>query len=214
MKTFFLSLIAILFSPTLFAQQWIVEAEPGGTVTWSEDSIADIHAPKGLTLWNTQKLQGKHVVIEYEARIVSDGRVSDLNCFWMASDPEAKDVFVNMEKRGGVFLNSYSLKLYYMGYGGNYNSTTRFRRYDGDKRGITSAEHRPAIITEYLDSAHLLKPDHWYKIRLEVKGKRVRYYIDGERLVNYKDAHPLHEGYFGFRTTLAHAQLRNFKVIE
>ena len=32
------------------AAQWVVEAEPGGHVTWSKDSVADIHAQGGLTL--------------------------------------------------------------------------------------------------------------------------------------------------------------------
>ena len=35
-----------------------------------------------------------------------------------------------------------------MGYGGNYNSTTRFRRYDGNEAGITDPKVRPAILKE------------------------------------------------------------------
>ena len=27
--------------------------------------------------------------------------------------------------------------MYYLGYGGNYNSTTRFRRYDGNEAAVT-----------------------------------------------------------------------------
>ena len=42
----------------------------------------------------------------------------------------------------------YSLQLYYLGYGGNHNSTTRFRRYDGDESGITNPKARPAILKE------------------------------------------------------------------
>lgn len=195
------------------ADRWAVEAEEGGKVTWQGDSLADIHAPKGLTLWNRQLLEG-NVRIEYEARIVGNARVSDLNCFWMAQDPEAKDVFVNMKKRGGKFLNSYTMALYYMGFGGNHNTTTRFRRYDGDKRGVEQAEYRPAILREYLDREHLLKGDHWYRICLECIDGRVRYVIDGECLVDFVDTKPLRRGYFGFRTTLSHAQMKNYKVTK
>lgn len=198
-------------APKTYRERWRVEAEPGGYVTWSKDSVADIHAPKGLTLWNTTLMRG-NVTIEYEARIVGDGRVSDLNCFWMASDPEAGDVFANAKKRGGAFLNTYTMRLYYMGYGGNYNSTTRFRRYDGDRRGVADARFRPAILREYTDSAHLLRGDHWYKIRIDVCDGRTRFFIDGECLVDYVDPLPLTEGYFGFRTTLAHAQMRNWRL--
>lgn len=194
------------------ASQWIVEAEPGGHVTWSKDSVADIHAQGGLTLWNTHMMQG-NVIIEYDARIVGDGRVSDLNCFWMASVGEGSGSPITprlLKARGGRFLNSYTMRLYYLGYGGNYNSTTRFRRYTGDGRGVDSALCRPRILREYLDTAHLITADHWYHIRLEQIDGRVRYIIDGECLVDYVDPHPLTKGWFGFRTTLSHAQLRNF----
>lgn len=197
-------------SPPIHKERWKVETEPGGYVTWSGDSVADIHAPKGLTLWNTTLLRG-NITIEYEARIVGDGRISDLNCFWMASDPEADDVFANAKKRGGVFTNTYTMQLYYMGYGGNHNSTTRFRRYNGDKRGVADARFRPAILREYTDTAHLLKGDHWYKIKIEVCDGRTLFSIDGECIVDYVDPLPLTEGYFGFRTTLAHAQMRNWR---
>lgn len=192
------------------ARQWIVEAESNGYVTWSEESVADIHAPGGLTLWNKALMQG-NVTIEYEARIVGDGRISDLNCFWMASDPNAKDVFTNAKKRGGKFLETYAMQLYYVGYGGNHNSTTRFRRYDGDTRGVTKAPFRPAILREYTDKDHLITGDHWYKVKLEAVDGHVRFTIDGECLVDFVDPKPLTKGHFGFRTTLAHAQLRNFK---
>ncbi len=195
------------------AGQWLVEAEGEGSVTWGKDSVADIHAPGGLTLWNKSLMRG-NVTIEYEARIVGDGRISDLNCFWMASDPEAKDVFVNAKKRGGKFINSYTMRLYYVGYGGNHNSTTRFRRYNGDARGVTDARFRPAILREYTDSSHLLRGDHWYKVKLEITDGRVRFIIDGECLVDFVDPEPLTEGFFGFRTTLAHAQLRGFRYSE
>lgn len=208
-----IALLAVASLPLCAKKQWIVEAEKNGYVTWSKDSVADIHAPGGLTLWNTARMRG-NVTIEYEARIVSDGRISDLNCFWMASDPKAKDVFQNAKARGGKFINSYTLSLYYMGYGGNYNATTRFRCYRGDERGVTDAAFRPAILREYTDKEHMIKGDHWYKIRLEAIDGRVRYIIDGECLVDYVDPTPLTEGFFGFRTTLAHAQLRNFKFSQ
>lgn len=206
-------LLCLALSLQVNSKGWVVEAEAGGYVTWSKDSVADIHAQGGLTLWHTSKMQG-NVVIEYDARIVGDARVSDLNCFWMASLPTGKgDSPISpkhLKERGGAFLNSYTMQLYYVGYGGNYNKTTRFRRYDGDARGVSQAEYRPAILREYLDSAHLIQADHWYHIRLEQIDGRVRYIIDGECLVDFVDTKPLTEGYFGFRTTLSHAQLKNF----
>ena len=189
---------------------WWMEAEDKASTVTNRDGIIDIVAPKGLTLWNTNLMQG-NTVIEYEARIVSDprfkddkgnNRISDLNCFWMAE---------RCGGCGGKFVNNSALRLYYMGYGGNWNTTTRFRRYTGYPMTTDSLWLRPVILKEYTDPAHLIKGDHWYSIRIEVIDGRVKYFIDGECLVDYVDPRPLTRGYFGFRTTLSHAQMRNFR---
>ncbi len=203
-------LLLLFYALSTHAQTWRVEAEDAASsVTW-KDGVATIVAPKGLTLWCEEKMDG-NTVIEYEARIVADKRmkdadgkvrVSDLNCFWMADQCGGY---------GGRFVDNYALQLYYMGFGGNGNTTTRFRRYTGDTRGIDSVEYRPKVLKEYTDKGHLLEGNRWYKIRLEQKDGHARYYIDGELLVDYVDPKPLREGYFGFRTTMAVAQLRNFR---
>lgn len=206
------SLLLLLLSSSLYAQTWSIEAEdPTSKVTWA-DGMADIIAPKGLTLWCNDLMQG-NTIIEYEARILRDARftteqgairTSDLNCFWMASR--------KLGMKHPRFADYYRLEMYYMGFGGNWNTTTRFRRYNGDARGVDSAQYRPRILKEYTDTAHLLRPDdQWHQIRLEQVDGHVRYFIDGELLVDYVDIHPLTQGYFGFRTTLSHAQLRHFR---
>lgn len=197
-----------------FHKYWKVESEsPDYKVTFIGDT-AEIVSPKGLTLWRKEKMNGR-VTIEYDACIVVEkegDRLSDLNCFWMASDPTCPDNIWKREKwRNGIFLNCYSLQLYYMGYGGNYNSTTRFRRYDGNKAGITDPKARPAIWKEYTDADHLLKANHWYHIKITNEDNRISYYIDGKQLVDFRDAEPLTEGWFGFRTTLSRTRITNFR---
>lgn len=199
-----------------FDKYWMVESEsPDYKVTFRGDTV-EIVSPKGLTLWRKEAFTTP-VTIEYDACVVTespDDRLSDLNCFWMASDPHVAggDIATRLQERQGVFLNCYALQLYYMGYGGNHNSTTRFRRYDGNEEGITDPEKRPAILVEYTDSAHLLQPDHWYHVKLENVADSVRYYIDGEKLVDFVDPQPLKEGYFGFRTTLSRTRITNFQA--
>ena len=197
-----------------FHKYWKVESEsPDYKVTFIGDT-AEIVSPKGLTLWRKEKMNGR-VTIEYDACVVVEkegDRLSDLNCFWMASDPAYPDNIWKREKwRNGIFLNCYSLQLYYMGYGGNYNSTTRFRRYDGNEAGIADPKIRPAIWKEYTDADHLLKANHWYHIKITNEDNRVSYYIDGERLVDFRDAEPLTEGWFGFRTPLSRTRITNFR---
>lgn len=197
-----------------FHKYWKIESEsPHYCLTFQGDT-AEIVSPQGLTLWRKEKMHG-NVTIEYDACVVvaSDGdRLSDLNCFWMASDPQHPDNLWARERwRSGIFLHCYSLQLYYLGYGGNHNTTTRFRRYDGDEAGITDPQARPAILKEYTDADHLLKPNHWYHIKITNENHRIRYYIDGQCLVDFRDAQPLTEGWFGFRTTLSRTRITNFR---
>lgn len=197
-----------------FNKYWRVESEsPDYRVTFRGDT-AEILSPKGLTLWRKEKMSGK-VTIEYDACVVVEkegDRLSDLNCFWMASDPQSPDNLWKRAKwRSGIFLHCYTLQLYYLGYGGNHNSTTRFRRYDGDEAGVTDKDKRPAILTEYTDKENLLKPNHWYHIKITNENNRVCYYIDGKRLVDFRDPNPLTEGWFGFRTTLSRTRITNFR---
>lgn len=194
-----------------FNKYWKIESEGPCEVTFRGDT-AEFVAPKGLSVWRKDKMKGR-TVIEYDAQVVTehpDDRLSDLNCFWMASDPNASDIWKNLNKRGGKFVNSYTLRLYYLGYGGNHNSTTRFRRYTGDARSVDSVAYRPAIIKEYTDADHLLKPGKWYHIKITTDGLRTQYFIDGERLVDFRDPDPLTEGWFAFRTTLSRTRLTNF----
>ncbi len=204
-------------TPGEFEKYWMVESEsPDSKVSFSGDTI-EIVAPKGLTLWRKAKMSGD-VTIEYDACVVVEcatDRLSDLNCFWMASDPkQPADISARAGWRRGIFARCYTLQLYYVGYGGNHNRTTRFRRYDGNEAGVTDKAARPAILKEYTDTAHLLRPNHWYHVRLEAHGGRVRYYIDGQLLVDYADPQPLREGWFGFRTTLSRTRMANFRYTE
>ena len=199
-----------------FDKYWQVESEsPQYQVTFAGDTC-EILAPKGLTLWRKQKLQ-QGTTVEYDACVVDEGkagdRLSDLNAFWLASDPHAKDLWARARWRSGIFLRCYTLQMYYLGFGGNHNTTTRFRRYDGDEAGVDDATRRPAILKEYTDAGHLLKANHWYHVKIESTATgRTRFYMDGECIVDYLDPQPLKEGWFGFRTTLSRTRITNFQV--
>lgn len=210
-------ILATIFAIGIEAHnKWILEAEDPSTRLMFKDDTLDIESPKGVTVWWNEKLEGD-VEIEYYARVVCEGgkndRLSDLNCFWMATDPQTGgDIRKRAKWRNGVFNNCYSMKLYYLGYGGNSNSTTRFRRYDGDYESFHREGKRPDIIVEHTDKEHLLKANHWYHIRITTNGIRTQYYIDGKLIVDYADPEPLRSGWFGFRSTKSHTQLTGFKV--
>jgi hypothetical protein len=119
---------------------WTVEQQPGGTVT-IEDGAIVIADEGGCTVWFNQRLEAP-VIITYTATVSSKARVSDLNCFWMATDPSRPgDLLAPGHTRTGAFATYDTLRTYYVGYGGNTNSTTRFRRYNGDGTKPLLPEH-------------------------------------------------------------------------
>jgi rhamnogalacturonan endolyase len=198
-------------------KDWVAETEDAASLRYlPADSSLDVVASKGFTLWYKYAFEGD-LTIRYEICAVRGGdtldRCSDLNCFWMASDPLHPDsLFVRSGFRGGVFGRYYSLSLYYMGFGGNNNTTTRFRKYDGDFDRFRKEQIRPAVLTEFLDAAHLIVPNHWYKVEISMRKGVVQYSSDNEVLMRYHDPAPLRKGWFGFRTTENHFRIRRFNV--
>jgi hypothetical protein len=188
--------------------QWRSELEKPGKVE-AHGAVLTVDVPAGCTLWFAPELEGA-VEVEYRARLVRAGgpndRVSDLNAFWMATDARSpEDLFAT--KRSGRFSDYNQLRAYYVGQGGNSNTTTRFRRYIGD------AEDRPILPENDLRSADvLLRPNVWQTVRLIAMGNRIQYYRDGRRIFDFVDAAPYTHGRFGFRTTASHVELRGFRV--
>jgi len=188
-----------------WTERWAVEQQPGGTVA-VEDGRLVITDAGGCTVWLRQKLTAP-VTITFEATVTSRGRVSDLNCFWMASDPARPgDLLAPGHARDGRFATYDTLRTYYVGYGGNTNSTTRFRRYDGSGARPLLPEH------DRTSPEFLLIPDRTYRITLIADGTGARYLRDGEVIFDYPDPAPLTEGWFGFRTVDSRIEIRNFAV--
>ena len=188
--------------------QWVVEQMPGGTTTVKEGQL-DINDAAGCTVWFRQKLK-EPVMIEYEAAMIDQGgphdRVSDLNCFWMAIDPENPDDLFADRNRGGKFGNYHPLRLYYVGYGANDNTTTRFRRYPGDGSRPCLTQH------DLRDKQFMHTPNRTMKIQIVVDGSQVRYFRDGACVFDFVDENPYAEGWFGFRTVRNHMRIDNFRV--
>jgi hypothetical protein len=191
------------FSGTL-AAHWVIEQQPGGTVRTSDGALV-IDDARGCTVWFRPKLQAP-VRIRYTVTMSSQSRVSDMNCFWMASDPRQPDLFAPGHTRDGTFGSYDSLRTYYVGYGGNANTTTRFRRYDGTgARPLLPGHDRG-------EPPFLLRPDQRYTIELLAEGTRVQYRRDGEVIFDVTDSEPLSSGWFGFRTIHSRMIVDEFEV--
>ena len=116
-----------------FHKYWKVESEsPDYKVTFQGDT-AEILSPKGLTLWRKEKMSGR-VTIEYDACVVVEkegDRLSDLNCFWMASDPKHPD---NMNR--WVELSVWSPEIHAPRHSHGRISITRRKGMLGDRKSV------------------------------------------------------------------------------
>lgn len=172
---------------------------------FSKNKKLTIDSPYGVTVWFKKQLDG-NIIIEYDWKVIVDGgkndRLSDLNQFWMATDPQNKNLFT----RKGKFADYDSLSLYYVGMGGNKNTTTRFRKYNG------KGERK--LLQEYTDEAHLLKANHNYHITICIKDGVTNFSVDGKEYFSFTDENPLNKGFFGFRTTHTRHEISNFRVMR
>lgn len=164
--------------------------KPGNLIA-NHDGRLVIDVDSGATVWLDKPLAG-NLVIRYTRRVVVAGgrndRLSDFNHFWMARDPRNANLFT----RSGRFEDYDDLELYYVGVGGNTNTTTRLRRYGGGKR---------VLLGERLDRADLLEANRDYRVEIAVYKGCTRMLVDGREVFNYRDPQPLTRGHFGFRTT-------------
>lgn len=186
---------------------WVLESEQPARVVVDGGAV-DIDTPAGLTLWFKPRLEGP-VEIEFDAIAVSDGgandQVSDLNVFWMASNRDGSAPFPG--QRSGRFADYNDLLTYYVGLGGNRNTTTRFRRYIGDP------VQRPMLPEHDLQAPlALLVPNRKQTVVLRSDRNTIEYKRDGRVLFHLEDAEPYTQGWFALRTTWSHLRISRFRV--
>jgi hypothetical protein len=189
-------------------KQWKTEEEAPGHITVGHGTLT-IDVPAGATIWFKPKLQGP-VLIEYEATVISRGgqndRGSDLNCFWMATDPAQSNGLL-ASQRHGIFAEYNTLLTYYVGLGGNGNTTTRFRRYIG------SPTERPLLPeNDRSEEAFLIDPNKSQVIRLLANGHEIAFYRDAQEIFHSYDPQPYVQGWFGLRTTRSHIEIRHLRI--
>jgi hypothetical protein len=190
------------------ANQWVLEAESPDARVSARDGVLDIDTPAGLTLWFKPRLEGP-VKIEFDATAVSEGgandQVSDLNVFWMATERNGSAPFSPF--RQGRFAAYNDLVTYYVGLGGNRNTTSRFRRYIGD------AQLRPLLPEHDLAAPEaLLVPNRKQTITLIADRNTIEYKRDGTTLFRLDDASPYQSGWFALRTTQSHLRIERLRI--
>jgi len=187
---------------------WQIEEEKPGRIV-AQHGVLDIDVPAGVTIWFKPELKGP-LLIEYRANVISKGgpndRASDLNCFWMATDPSNPDNLFAMP-RHGAFAEYNALTTYYVGLGGNGNTTTRFRRYIG------SPTERPLLPENNLsEQKFLIQPNQIQTVFLLANGEMIAFYRNSTRIFLFHDSEPYSHGWFGLRTTKSHIEISHLRI--
>ncbi|PSW60558.1 Tat pathway signal sequence domain protein [Photobacterium kishitanii] len=188
--------------------QWVIEKIDTSVVDIKQGEM-DINDDGGTTVWFKHSIAAPSV-IEFEGKVVVAGgkndRGTDLNFFWMAQEPGSTDFFAKSKWRGGDMRKYDPMQLYYIGYGANDNSTTRFRRYPGDGT-------RP-LLPQYdvIDQVFMNVPNTHTKIQIVSLNEGTYVYANGKKLYFIDGEKEFNKGYFGFRTWKSHVAIDNFKV--
>lgn len=193
------------------SSMWIVEQGDDGKVLFSNEGL-EIMDGSGCTVWFKHKLN-QPLIIEYDVTMIDKGgeydRVSDMNVFWLASDPKnLKDLFYSNHGRKGEFKQYDSLQLHYVGMGGHDNTRTRYRRYDG--LGNKELEERHDLSHKEV----LLEPNKTYTVRIETINNKTLFTRDGQIIYEIIDDKPLEQGWFGFRTWRSHQLISNLNIFS
>ena len=188
------------------ALRWQVEQEkPDQTSLIVTPDTLTMESGAGLTLWLDRPLAQTYR-ISFSREVLLDNhpydRLSDVNLFWAAHDPLRAELFT----RQGQLDEYDGLSLYYAGIGGNWNTTTRFRHYDG--RGERT------LLAEFTEPEKRLKPHHRYRMVIEVTLNSTQLWVDDQLWFSASYATPLAPGYFAFRTVWSRQIIRDFHLTQ
>jgi hypothetical protein len=142
------------------------------------------------------------------------GRVSDLNLFWHATEPDGREP----APRSGAFASYDSLRLDYLGYGANSNRSTRLRHYPGDGRRVIvdgfadPAEAEPADTRGPMTPATRLVEGEAITVELQSRAGRTQVRVRGQLIFDAPT--PLTQGWFALRSTASGFEIRDFHLVE
>ena len=228
---------------------WVVQLEDKGDAgkakVEAREGKLDCFVPGvGCTVWFKKKLKTRtaityEVVCPAPASESRDLAPSDLNQFWMATDPaDAGRGLFDAERYDGGFGSYDKMHGYYASTGGGRNTTTRFRRYPRQVDG-KPADHL-ALTGRDGQEEFMIAPDKVMKVQLVAYDDVIQYIVDGKLIYEVapgeevqvesrdgkgakvskpagydEEAFPSYrEGFFGFRMVRTHHLYSNFRVHE
>jgi hypothetical protein len=192
-------------SPQGFSRNWICNTEGSHAEPVLRPGQYTFRRMSNCLL--RQRFQGP-LAVDYRARPVPTDRfpagVTDAIFIWMADHPDGElESFLNKQSRAGDASLKMLLPLpfYWVDFGGSNNVTTRLRK--------NPYRH---MMRQYTDRSRLLRRNHTYDITVVQNGKTIEFWVDGSRMIQVYDPHPLTEGHVGVRAFCADLELTSLAV--
>ena len=208
---------------------WRIEQQDSSGTVVAAQGVLEVIQPAGATLWFDQEFSGNYEIrftatpIPVTVGAFTD-RISDLNVFWNATVPTGPDP--TALKLDGALASYDPLHLYYVGFGANNNTTTRLRRYDGTAARPQVSGYAVASAATADDKAGAMTPattliaNTATHVRIVSRAATddapvtLKWYADDVLVFAYADPAPYRQGWFAFRTTTSHFQIRDFSVVR
>ncbi|WP_218932131.1 DUF6250 domain-containing protein [Adhaeretor mobilis] len=226
---------------------WVVQIQrrsgfDSARVVARDRSLDCLTPGRGCTIWYKKKFPTRmtityNVLCPTHEPAIEGVQPSDINNFWMATDPaDPIQGLFDSSRYTGDFGSYDKMHCYYASTGGRRNQTTRMRRYPRALDG-EPAEH---LMLNDKDGkpAYLITPDEVMTVQLVAYDDVIQYIVDGKLIyqigrrdriliegrdsegqrvvrdaVYDSDRFPVYrEGYFGFRMVGTHHIYTNFKV--
>lgn len=199
---------------------WRIEAQqPAQTEVSAEGGVLRWATPAGLSLWWRRPLRSPWRVRFTATALPAPpsagaqaGRVSDLNLFWHATEPDGREP----TPRSGAFASYDSLQLDYLGFGANSNRSTRLRHYPGDGRRLIVDGWADPPDAEAADRQGPMTPATRLQagepLAVELQSAAGRTQVRVRSVLLFDQPTPLQQGWFALRSTASRFEIRDFHI--
>ena len=211
--------------------KWKVEQQdPAGTVTAAQGAMTIVQ-PSGATVWFRQTFSGDYQITFSATPVPATfagtrfvDRISDLSMFWNATEPRVASGDPIQRSYDGSLAAYNPVRLYYVGFGANGNTTTRLRRNDGtDVRPQITGFSTPESATADdraggMLPATTLVANVATRVRIVSRAATpddpvtLRWYANDVLVFSHADPAPYLQGWFALRTTTSRFEIRDFEV--
>ncbi len=186
---------------------WVVEGQPRVEVREGKlFAFASDNKPNVNTIWCRRDFSGD-AVVEFDACVLAGSDKDNINFFLYATQNDGSDVLLTSAQRTGAYKEYHQFPNYI------YTFLTDTNPETNKPAGRARFRKDPGFVLLAEKWVEPLVKGHVYHIAIVVQGPRMRYYVDGRLVHDFRDSPPLYRrGKHAFRTWRTNLWFDNFRV--